>query len=286
MALALHRLTQWIGQRPALDKVGDALMWVLGPTFNSRLVKNAANGTWLGHPLHPLLVTLPIGTWAGTGLLDLLGEDNEQAADTLLTTGVISALPTAMAGLAQWVDTYGPPRRIGAAHAMANNTALALQLASVVARRQGRRGLGKGLSFAALGLVSGAGYLGGHLSYALGVGVDHTAFHDPLEDWTSTDLAAAAVPDHAPVTAQAGERQIMLARHDGEIVAYDAVCTHAGGPLGDGTIVDGCVRCPWHGSMFSLADGSVVEAPATTPQPRYDVRLSGGLVEVRAALPA
>ncbi|MBA3622426.1 MAG: (2Fe-2S)-binding protein, partial [Euzebyales bacterium] len=91
MAVALHRLTRWIGQRPALDKVGDALMWVLGPTFNSRLVKNAANGTWLGHPLHPLLVTLPIGTWAGTGLLDLLGEDNEQAADTLLTTGVISA---------------------------------------------------------------------------------------------------------------------------------------------------------------------------------------------------
>ncbi|MDQ3530234.1 MAG: hypothetical protein M3425_09860, partial [Actinomycetota bacterium] len=52
MAVALHRLTRWIGQRPALDKVGDALMWVLGPTFNSRLVKNAANGTWLGHPLH------------------------------------------------------------------------------------------------------------------------------------------------------------------------------------------------------------------------------------------
>jgi len=286
MAVALHRLTEWIGQRPALDKVGDGLMWVLGPTFNSRLVKNAANGTWLGHPLHPLLVTLPIGTWVGSGLLDLLGEDNEQAADTLLATGVISALPTAMAGLAQWVDTYGPPRRVGAAHALANNVAVVLQLASMVARRRGRRGLGKGLSLGALGLVAGAGYLGGHPSYVLGVGIGHTAFHDPVEDWTSTEVAATAVEDGVPMTAQAGDREVLLARHGGEVVAYDAHCTHAGGPLGDGTIVDGCVRCPWHGSMFSLADGSVVEAPATTPQPRYDVRLSGGIVEVRSSSPA
>ncbi|MBA2529100.1 MAG: iron-sulfur protein, partial [Euzebyales bacterium] len=100
----LHRLTHWIGERPVLDTVADTLMGLVGPTFRPRLVRNALNGTWLGHPLHPLLVTLPIGAWSGGGLLDLLGERNEEAADAMLAAGVASALPTVAAGLAQWVD--------------------------------------------------------------------------------------------------------------------------------------------------------------------------------------
>ncbi|MBA2528505.1 MAG: Rieske 2Fe-2S domain-containing protein, partial [Euzebyales bacterium] len=163
-----------------------------------------------------------------------------------------------------------------------NTVALGLQLASLVARRRGHRGLGKALSLGALGLVGGSGYLGGHLSYVLGVGVDHTAFHHGPEDWTSTGVAANAVSAAAPTAAEAGDRTLFLVAVDGDIVAYDATCTHAGGPLAEGEIVDGCVRCPWHDSMFALADGSVVQAPATTPVPRYEVRLSGGVVEVRA----
>lgn len=54
------------------------------------------------------------------------------------------------------------------------------------------------------------------------------------------------------------------------------------GPLSDGTIADGCVECPWHGSVFRLSDGWNVRGPATAPQPSFETRMSDdGTVEVR-----
>ena len=54
-----------------------------------------------------------------------------------------------------------------------------------------------------------------------------------------------------------------------------------GGPLGEGTIAEDCVTCPWHGSIFRFADGAVVRGPARSPQPRYETRVSGDRIEVR-----
>jgi nitrite reductase/ring-hydroxylating ferredoxin subunit len=59
-------------------------------------------------------------------------------------------------------------------------------------------------------------------------------------------------------------------------------CSHMGGPLDEGTFKDGDVTCPWHGSVFRLADGSIARGPATAPQPTYDVRVSDGRIEVKA----
>jgi nitrite reductase/ring-hydroxylating ferredoxin subunit len=53
------------------------------------------------------------------------------------------------------------------------------------------------------------------------------------------------------------------------------------GPLSQGEVVDGCVRCPWHGSTFRLADGWNVRGPATSPQPAFETRLVDGRVEAR-----
>jgi nitrite reductase/ring-hydroxylating ferredoxin subunit len=53
------------------------------------------------------------------------------------------------------------------------------------------------------------------------------------------------------------------------------------GPLSDGDLSDGCITCPWHGSIFRLADGSVARGPATAPQPVFDTRTRDGILQVR-----
>ena len=63
--------------------------------------------------------------------------------------------------------------------------------------------------------------------------------------------------------------------------AISDVCGHAGGPLHEGELAEGCVTCPWHGSVFRLDGGDVVHGPATGPQPRYEVRVAAGRVSVR-----
>jgi nitrite reductase/ring-hydroxylating ferredoxin subunit len=72
-------------------------------------------------------------------------------------------------------------------------------------------------------------------------------------------------------------------RHHGAVVALDARCPHRGAPLEEGAVRDGCVVCPWHGSVFRLDDGSLVQGPSTADLPHYDCRVTGDFVEVRAS---
>ena len=58
-------------------------------------------------------------------------------------------------------------------------------------------------------------------------------------------------------------------------------CSHRGGPLADGDLNAGCLRCPWHGSEFDLATGRVRRGPATRPQPVYEVRVQNDDLQVR-----
>jgi nitrite reductase/ring-hydroxylating ferredoxin subunit len=67
---------------------------------------------------------------------------------------------------------------------------------------------------------------------------------------------------------------------EGRLVALANRCSHAGWPIDEGEIADGCIMCPHHGSMFRLRDGTVVRGPAASPQPRYGVRERDGRVEV------
>ena len=72
---------------------------------------------WLGHPLHPLLTDLPIGFWTSAFVLDLVGgPGSRDASRQLVAWGVVSAVPTAAAGLADWpgLDRAGPAHRAGA----------------------------------------------------------------------------------------------------------------------------------------------------------------------------
>ena len=75
---------------------------------------------------------------------------------------------------------------------------------------------------------------------------------------------------------------ILLARHQGHLYALGGTCSHLGGPLGEGTLEEGTVRCPWHGSCFALDEGRVVDGPATYPQPWFETRVQHGQIEIRA----
>lgn len=271
-----------IAENEALDKVtSPAAAWVTSVT-SSRQVKNLLSGTWLGHPLHPMLTDIPLGAWVAASALDLTsGRRNARAARRLVALGVLSVLPTAASGASDWAGTDGPPQRIGLAHAVGNSVGAALQATSWVARVRGRRGLGIVLSLAGLSATLGASYLGGHLTLVRGVGVNHAAFDEGTDTWT--DVAAESdITDSTPLRAEVGEVPVVIVRVDGVLRALSATCTHAGGPLDEGTVDDGCIQCPWHGSRFRLVDGEVEHGPASVAQPAWDVGVADGRVRVRA----
>ncbi len=280
----LHRLAERIGALEQLDGGAERVSAAIRGALGSGAVKDALSGTWLGHPVHPLLTDVPIGTWTSATLLDLVGgRGTEKAVDRLIGVGVAAALPTAVSGLSDWADTTltsDRVRRIGAVHAVANTLSLALYGLSWAARKRGRRRSGVALALAGAGTLVVGGQLGGHLSYSRGVGVDQTTFEYGPEDWTRA-LADAALGEGESKTVDVADVTLMITRTGGRVYALRDRCGHRGGPLHQGAIEDGCVVCPWHESAFRLEDGSVAQGPATAPQPAYDVRIRDGGIEVR-----
>jgi nitrite reductase/ring-hydroxylating ferredoxin subunit len=191
-------------------------------------------------------------------------------------------IPTALSGLNDWSDTYGPETRLGFAHAAGNVVAVGLYAASLAARLAGNRTAGRALGYAGLASMMSGAYLGGHLSFVRGVNVNHTAFEHRPSDWT--DVAAdTEIGEGAMMKVDADGASVFLHRRDGRLYALANTCTHLGGPLDEGKAEDGCVTCPWHGSVFRLTNGSIVRGPASTPQPTYETRVSEGRIQVRAS---
>jgi nitrite reductase/ring-hydroxylating ferredoxin subunit len=264
----------------------DALGRILGRAVASVVppgpAKDLLAGTWLGHPVHPMLTDVPIAAWTSALVLDLWGgERARQAADALVGVGVLAALPTAATGLSDLADTEERPERgLGAAHALGNVTAVCLYGASWLARRGGRRGAGVRLGLLGAAVVTASGYLGGHLAYRRGIGVDQTVFRERIEDWTPV-LKEHELPEAEPRRVRAGGVDLLLYRRQDRVFALADRCNHRGGPLHEGQVDDGSVRCPWHQSTFRLEDGAILQGPATAPQPCYQTRVRDGAIEVR-----
>jgi nitrite reductase/ring-hydroxylating ferredoxin subunit len=266
----------------------DAVATPVGRLVRERVpagsLKDWLSGTWLGHALHPVLTDIPIGTWTSATLLDLLGgRAGRPAARRLIGIGITAAVPTALTGATEWADTETADdevRRVGAVHAATNVAALGLYSASLGARRRGRPGLGAMFGLAGLGALVVGGHLGGHLSYAKAVGVARTAWSEVVEEWTDA-CAEADVAEGGMTHAEVAGMDVVVARRDGQLFALVDRCSHRGGDLHAGQLVDGCVQCPLHGSRFRLEDGSVERGPSAYPQPVFDVRVRDGRVEVR-----
>ncbi|GAA6527128.1 DUF2231 domain-containing protein [Intrasporangium sp. DVR] len=143
---------------------------------------SALRGDWAGHALHPALTDLPIGMFTATTVLDLFGgESSRPAAQKLLGAGLLSALPTAVTGWAEWTRADHRAQRVGVAHAALNVASLGFYAGSWMARRGDRHRLGTALSLAGSGLSGAAAYLGGHLTAVREVSSRHPAFETQAE---------------------------------------------------------------------------------------------------------
>ncbi|MFE9559970.1 DUF2231 domain-containing protein [Streptomyces sp. NPDC006487] len=126
-------------------------------------------GRPLGHPLHPVLVQVPIGCWLSASVLDVV-PGTQRATTTLTAVGLAGVAPAAMAGWADWADLPPEQARVGLAHAVSNVAAVACYTASLTARFRGRSAKGRLWSLGGLAAVAVSGALGGHVAYRQAVG--------------------------------------------------------------------------------------------------------------------
>ena len=278
----LRQVVERIENLEALDRPAKSVARVARRVYGGQRVRTVLSGTWLGHPLHPALSDLPVGFWTAASVLDLAGGDrNAAAARRLVGLGLVSAVPTAASGTTDWSTTRDGAQRVGFVHLVGNVAGIVLQAASYLARRQNQHAAGRMLGAIGLGCTSVAAWLGGHLSYVRGVGVGHTAFQAEPTGWIDVAETADLSPD-TPIRVSASGVPVVLVSRGDKIHALSATCVHAGGPLDQGTLVDGdCLRCPWHGSVFRLSDGEAMVGPASTNQPSWETRVLAGRVQVR-----
>jgi nitrite reductase/ring-hydroxylating ferredoxin subunit len=274
---------------PTFDKVIEPARKAVLSVLRPDAVKDFLHGTWLGHPLHPVLVQVPVGAWTSAGLLDAV-PPMRPAATLLIGTGVAAAVPAALSGAADWSEQEPGVRRLGAIHALANTAALGLYVGSLVARARGRGGIGRLLAYGGLGIATGSAAIGGHMSYAQSSGMSHAAAaaraleHDWVDLGPMDDL-----PEGRPAlrTGRGGSVAVPLAvvRRGGRVDVFIGACAHLSGPLYDGTVEEvrgrSCLVCPWHGSAYDLDSGEPRRGPAATPQEKLEVRMEAGHVMAR-----
>lgn len=273
-----------------LDKLAAPFQsWLLKlfgqPGEPNRRIKDVLNGTWFGHALHPVLTDIPIGAWSSTLLLDLDWLTNEseglaRGADTLLVLGIVGATGAAVTGVSDWSDLDGTDRRVGFMHGLLNSGILLTNIASLVLRLTGKRRAGITLSTIGYLATLFSAYLGGELSFAKGIGVNHDAWEGGSDDYVAVMNVGDLAEDKLTRVDAAGIPAVLL-KQGNSIYAIGAVCTHLAGPLDEGTCKDGIVTCPWHGSSFRMSDGSVVNGPAVYAEPTFAVRVRNEKIELR-----
>ncbi|MEV0241207.1 Rieske 2Fe-2S domain-containing protein [Streptomyces sp. NPDC050674] len=244
--------------------------------------RDLLHGRWLGHPVHPLMVQVPIGSWLSAAVLDLR-PGHSRASRLLIGVGLGSAAPAAVAGWVDWAELHPRQQRIGLVHALSNTVAVGLYAASLACRVKGREGAGRAYGFLGLTAVGTGGMLGGHLAYRQASGANHA---EEVPNVVSAGWhrigTVAEFPAGEPVRRSVDDVPVLVVRETGGAIhALADRCSHLAGPLSEGTVADGCVRCPWHGSVFRLSDGWNVRGPATAPQPSFETRITDGHVEVR-----
>ena len=280
---------------PFIERLGDSLQKLVGTLAGNtakppRLWKSLLSGTWLRHPLHPLITDVPVGAWLLTALLDILWlispSGNAWAARGAQVTvliGVLAGLAAVVTGSADWSDTYGRERTVGLYHGLLQTLATVLYIVSTVLRFSAPTGdtvLAAILGFAGLVVLAIGAYLGGDLVFDKGTQVNHTAWEHGGDDYEAVMPVAEATANKL-YRVTVGGVPVVLVKLGDSYAALAATCTHAGGPLDEGELQGTRVQCPWHGSRFDLRTGAAVTGPASMGQPRYDVRVRDGQIELK-----
>ena len=275
---------EWL-DRPSY-RLEHALTFLFAATGRHRdRVSNALHGTWLGHPLHPALTSVPTGAVATTVAMDAVGvlggraPQWRDASRFALGVGLAGSIGAAATGLTDWQHTHEQSRRVGVVHGLLNAVATGLYALSWWDRGRGRNVRAMAGSVLGYGLTLGSGYLGGALVYGLGTGVDRSGARLGAHNWTPA-LPISAL-DGQPQRVRVEGVGVVLYRNDGQVLAVGQHCPHLGAPMDDGWIDRDWIVCPWHGSRFACESGEVVRGPATAALPRYSTRIRNGMVEVR-----
>jgi nitrite reductase/ring-hydroxylating ferredoxin subunit len=283
MTLFMGRLVTKLERLTAIDGVADQTRKLVRIATGSQRVRDLLHGVWLGHPLHPAMVQAPLGAWMSAAVLDAL-PGQEAAATTLVALGTAGAVPAAAAGANDWAALSREQRRVGLVHGAVNTVALTLYGISLTARLQGRHTAGRRVGYLGLAVAGVGAYLGGHLSYALGAGVNQAVPGLWLLRGTWQRVGDVdEFTDGKPAVRKLGGTPVLVYREDGRFTVMLERCAHHNGPLGDGEVVEvdgrSCVVCPWHGSTFRLSDGVVVHGPAANDQITLRTRIVDGRLE-------
>jgi nitrite reductase/ring-hydroxylating ferredoxin subunit/uncharacterized membrane protein len=284
-------VNRFIDRQHWLEPVADFLQKVVGGTYKvlgnpGRSLKTFMHGTWLGHPLHPVITDIPLGAWTLALLFDIIylvrGTHGwVSAADVSIVVGLLGALGAAVTGYTDWNETIGRERRVGVAHGLLNTVVIVIYLASLSLRVSGSsRGLAIVLALVGYALVLTAAFLGGDLVFGIGTGVNHHAWQEVPTKFTKV-LLEGQLASGVLVKGMAGDTPILLYKKGDTVCAISETCSHAGGPLSEGELDGNLVQCPWHASRFDVCTGQVKGGPATISQVRYETRIQNGQIEVR-----
>lgn len=277
-----------------LDPVAERAKQIVDRVLPGGRVRGLLHGRPAGHPVHPALAQLPVGTSLSALLLDTVGflsPGRRSAlgipARGLAAVSLAGVVPTAITGWADYVDLHPDQQRTAIVHAAGNYTAATLWALSLFA---GRRAA---LLRTAGTLVAGtAGALGGHLAYRWAAGANHAEHlvHLAGDGKEFTDIGALAdLPESEAAQRWIGDAPLCVVRRGGDVRALTDTCTHLGAALHEGEVSgtgrDTVVTCPWHDTRFAFSDGRVLDGPATVPQPTVETRVAGGRVLARVQGP-
>jgi len=247
------------------------------------------------HPIHPMLVALPIGLWLGSFVFDCIAIVRNDASFAVagFYSDVAGCIGAALAAIPGVIDLFSvvpdrsSARQRGYIHGTLNLLALGIFIA--VAARTGAAipdRLSLLLSGIGVVLLGASGWLGGTLVYRNQIGVDHRYANAGkyrervLRGWDQPVCNQSELSDGQMLLARMGNQRIVVGRCQDGMVAFSDVCTHRGGALSDGALIGCTVQCPWHGSQFNVHTGRVVAGPAQQAIDAYNVEIRQGEVFV------
>jgi nitrite reductase/ring-hydroxylating ferredoxin subunit/uncharacterized membrane protein len=282
IARPLSGLSSWIAG------VVDGFYRLLGRP--GKYLQDFLNGSWLGHSLHPVLTDVVVGGSTVAVVLEVLGwfgvSDLRTAIVWTLALTWISAVGTIVTGLTDYKDTAtGDERNVAGLHGLINIVATIAFIVAFLAYLGPGGTLGPVLLIGGYLVLSVGAFIGGHVVFKYGYMVNHNAFGrgKRAKEFTPV-LPAAELAEHTPTKASLGTTTLVLVRRGDVVHALKETCSHAGGPLSQGTLDGDTIVCPWHSSAFRLSDGAVRHGPAATRQVAYRARINAEQVEVQGPI--
>jgi nitrite reductase/ring-hydroxylating ferredoxin subunit/uncharacterized membrane protein len=270
-------------------------------------LKRLLQGRPLGHPLHPMLVHLPIGLWVLGFVVDVIGLSRSstdrdahavvRSAFYMVVVGLFFAALAAVTGFADYFDVRKDHlgRKTATLHMLLNLVAFVVFAISAALHLHATRVTVVATILSGVGvvLVGISGYLGGVLVYDDGVAVGRhrsnlspqtqtlTVSAPPDDGWVDV-MDSDDLSDGVPLRAEVNGHIMVLLRPKagGDVTAFQEFCTHRCGPLSEGTVDDGQITCPWHRSRFDVHTGKPTHGPAKVDLKIYPVREERGRIHV------